>query len=185
MSPAIIAIRHACDESGRFQPVEQASERTWPDVENLSEGRLIEPYELCELDEDGVSRPRHAWELGLQFSIVEPAPQPGSFYQELHDCIGLFRIEMIRGRHCRSCDYDLLQQTTDGRFVRVVTHKLLHDRLGQKLIKRRLVERGPNRRCARRRMLVWDRRVPHYTAPRAAGHNSTPLAGLVPRSCDG
>ena len=80
-------------------------------------------------------RARHTWEPGAQFSIVEPAPQPGSFYQELHDCIGI-----ILGRQCRPCDRDLLQQMADGRFVRAVTtHKLLHDRPGQKRIKRRLV----------------------------------------------
>ena len=38
MSAAIIRIRHALDEAGRLQPVEQANERNWPDVENLSEG---------------------------------------------------------------------------------------------------------------------------------------------------
>jgi hypothetical protein len=150
MSAAIIGIGYARKEAGRLQPVDEANERARPDIENLREASLVEPYEPREMDEDKASRVRHAREPRVQFSIEEAAPQPCSFYQLLHDCIGIFRIEMIRGRQCRSCDHDLLQQTADGRFVRVVTtHKLSHDRLGQKLIERRLVERGPSRRCAR------------------------------------
>jgi hypothetical protein len=186
MSPAIIGIGYTRKEAGHLQPVDEANECARPDVENLRKSGLVEPYEPREMDEDGASRPRHAWELRVQLSVEEAAPQPGSFYQELHDCIGIFRIEIIRGRQCWSCDRDLLQQMADCRFVRVVAlHKLSHNWLGQKLIKRRLVERRRSRRRARDRTIVWDRHVPPYTAPCAAGHNSAPLAGSAPRSCDG
>jgi hypothetical protein len=152
MSAAIIGVRHAGDESRRLQPIEQASERTRPDVETLRESHLIEPYELREMDEDSASRARHAWELGSQFSIEETAPQPGGLLQQPHDCIGFIRIGIILRQQYRPCDHDLLQQMADGRFVHVVaTHELSHDRLGQKLIKCRLVERGPSRRRARGR----------------------------------
>ena len=46
MSAAIMRIRYALDEAGRLQPVKQANERNWPDVENLSEGGLIGPFVL-------------------------------------------------------------------------------------------------------------------------------------------
>ncbi len=41
MSAAIIRIRYALDEAARLQPVKQANERNWPDVENSSEGGLV------------------------------------------------------------------------------------------------------------------------------------------------
>ena len=64
MSAAIIRIRYALDEAGRLQSVEQANERNWPDVENLSEGRLIGPFVLRQLYEDSASSESHAWQLG-------------------------------------------------------------------------------------------------------------------------
>jgi hypothetical protein len=76
MSAAIIRIRHASDEAGRLQPVEQANQRSWPDVENLSEGGLIEHFMLREVDEDGASGASHAWKLGAQLSVVATTRQP-------------------------------------------------------------------------------------------------------------
>jgi hypothetical protein len=46
MSAAIIGIRHALNETGRLQSVEQTYERNWPDSENVSEGSLIERFVL-------------------------------------------------------------------------------------------------------------------------------------------
>jgi hypothetical protein len=46
MSAAIIGIRHALNETGRLQSVEQTYERNWPDSENVSEGSLIEHFVL-------------------------------------------------------------------------------------------------------------------------------------------
>ncbi len=46
MSAAIIWIRHALDETGHLQSVEQTHERNWSDGENLREGGLIEHFVL-------------------------------------------------------------------------------------------------------------------------------------------
>src|SRR5271163_2163130 len=92
MSAAIIRIRYALDEAGRLQPVEQANERNWPDVENLSEGGLIGPFVLRQLYEDSASSESHAWELGAQCAVVETASQPGCIEQQPHN-----RIRIIRG----------------------------------------------------------------------------------------
>jgi hypothetical protein len=81
MSAAIIRIRYALDEAGRLQPVEQANERNWPDVENLSEGRLIGPFVLRQLYEDSASSESHAWELGAQRAVVATASQLGCLVQ--------------------------------------------------------------------------------------------------------
>ena len=64
MSAAIIRIGYALDEAARLQPVKQANERNWPDVENLSEGGLIGPFVLRQLYEDSASSESHAWQLG-------------------------------------------------------------------------------------------------------------------------
>jgi hypothetical protein len=77
MSAAIIRIRYALDEPGRLQPVKQANERNWPDVENLSEGGLIGPFVLGKVHEDSASSASHAWELGAQRAVVATASQPG------------------------------------------------------------------------------------------------------------
>jgi hypothetical protein len=46
MSAAIIGIRHALNETGHLQSVEQTYERNWPDSEDVSEGSLIEHFVL-------------------------------------------------------------------------------------------------------------------------------------------
>src|SRR5277367_4986508 len=123
MSAAIIKISYALDEAGRLQPVEQANERNWPDVENLSEGGLIGPFVLCQLYEDSASSESHAWEVGAQRAIVATASQPGCLEQQPHNHIWIIRARIIfgqlRGR-------GLLQQTADGRFVRPVRYGRLH-----------------------------------------------------------
>jgi hypothetical protein len=81
MSAAIIRIRSAFDEAARLQPVKQANERNWPDVENLSEGRLIGPFVLRQLYEDSASSESHAWELGAQRAVVATASQLGCLVQ--------------------------------------------------------------------------------------------------------
>jgi len=81
MSAPIIRIRYALDEAGRLQPVEQANERNWPDVENLSEGGLIGPFVLRQLYEDCASSESHAWELGAQRAVVATASQLGCLVQ--------------------------------------------------------------------------------------------------------
>src|SRR5258705_984007 len=100
MSAAIIRVGHARDEAGRLQPVEQANERNRPDVENLSEGGLIDPFVLRELDEDSASCASHAWKLA-HLSIVTTAPQPSSLVQQPSDRIGIIRVGIILGPQCR------------------------------------------------------------------------------------
>jgi hypothetical protein len=91
MSAAIIRIRYALDEPGRLQSVKQANERNWPDVENLSEGGLVEPFVLRQLHEDSASSESHAWELGAQRAVVETASQPGCIEQQPHNRIRIIR----------------------------------------------------------------------------------------------
>jgi hypothetical protein len=81
MSAAIIRISYALDEAGRLQPVKQANERNWPDVENLSEGGLIGPFVLRQLYENSASSESHAWELGAQRAVVATASQLGCLVQ--------------------------------------------------------------------------------------------------------
>ena len=81
MSAAIIRIRYALDEATRLQPVKQANERNWPDVENLSEGGLIGPFVLRQLYEHSASSESHAWELGAQRAVVAAASQLGCLVQ--------------------------------------------------------------------------------------------------------
>ena len=98
MSAAIMRIRYALDEAGRLQPVKQANERNWPDVENLSEGGLVEPFVLRQLHKDGASSGGHAWEVGAQGAVVATASQPGCIEEQPHDHIRLIR-GVIRGDH--------------------------------------------------------------------------------------
>jgi hypothetical protein len=52
----------------------------------------------------------------------------------------IIRIEIILGSSRPPGGRGLSQQIADGRFVYLVaTHQLLHDRLGQELIKRRFI----------------------------------------------
>jgi len=81
MSAAIIRIRYALNEAARLQPVKQANERNWPDVENLSEGGLIGPFVLRQLYENSASSESHAWELGAQRAVVATASQLGCLVQ--------------------------------------------------------------------------------------------------------
>ena len=103
MSPAIIGIRHARDEAGSFQPIDEADECARPDIESLREASLVEPREPREMDEDEASRARHAREPCVQLSIEEAAPQPASLLQQPHDRVGIIRIG-IPGRRRWPCD---------------------------------------------------------------------------------
>src|ERR1700722_3419352 len=98
MSAAIIRIRYALDEAGRLQPVEQANERNWPDVENLSEGGLIGPFVLRQLYEDSAPSESHAWEVGPQRAVVATASQPGCLEQQPHNHIWIIRARIILAR---------------------------------------------------------------------------------------
>jgi hypothetical protein len=117
MSAAIIRIRSAFDEAARLQPVKQANERNWPDVENLSEGRLIGPFVLRQLYEDSASSESHAWEVGAQRAVVATASQPGCLEQQPHNHIWIIRSRIILGPRRRLRGRGLLQQTAHGRFV--------------------------------------------------------------------
>jgi hypothetical protein len=150
MSAAIIGIRRARDEAGRLQPVEQANDRSWPDVENLSEGGLIETFVLRKVDEDSASCASHAWKPRAQLSVVATARQPSCLMQQAHNRIGIVGAGIIIGLRSQPRGRGLLQQMADGRFLRPVpTHEQLHDRFGQDLIKRRLIASAESRRLAR------------------------------------
>src|SRR5580693_2665409 len=97
MSAAIIRIRYALDEAGRLQPVEQANERNWPDVQNSSEGGLIGPFVLRQLYENSAPSESHAWEVGAQRAVVATASQPGCLEQQPHNHIWLLRARIIFG----------------------------------------------------------------------------------------
>ena len=111
MSAAIIRIRYALDEAARLQPVKQANERNWPDVENSSEGGLIGPFVLRQLYENSASSESHAWEVGAQRAVVATASQPSSLEQQPHNHIWIISPRRRLGGR------GLLQQTADGRFV--------------------------------------------------------------------
>jgi hypothetical protein len=121
MSSAIIRIRYALDESGRLQSVKVANERNWPDVENLSEGGLVEPFVLRQLHEDSASSESHAWEVRAQRAVVATASQSGCLEQQPHNHIRIIRVGIILGPQRRLRGRGLLQQTADGRFVRPVS----------------------------------------------------------------
>jgi hypothetical protein len=123
---AIIGVRPAHDEAGRLQPVEQANERNWPDVENLSEGGLIGPFVLRQLYEDGASSESHAWEVGAQRAVVATASQSRCLKQQPHNHIRIIRAGIILGPRRRLRARGLLQQTADGRFVRPVILNARH-----------------------------------------------------------
>ena len=97
MSAAIIRIRYALDEAGRLQPVKQANERNWPDVENSSGGGLVGPFVLRQLYENSASSESHAWEVGAQRTVVAIASQPGCFEQQPHNHIRIIRAGIILG----------------------------------------------------------------------------------------
>ena len=126
MSTAIIRIRYALDEAGRLQPIEQANERNWPDVENSSEGGLIGPFVLRQLHEDSASSEGHAWEVGVQRAVVATASHPGCLEQQPHNHIWIIRAGIILGPRRRLRGRGLLQQTADGRFVRPVILNIRH-----------------------------------------------------------
>ena len=123
MSAAIIRIGYALDETGRLQPVKQANERNWPDVENLSEGGLVAPLVFRQLHEDSASSESHAWEVGAQRAVVTIASQPSCLEQQPHSHIRIIRAGIILGRLRRR---GLLQQTAGGRFVRPVILNARH-----------------------------------------------------------
>jgi hypothetical protein len=120
MSAAIIRIRYALDEAGRLQPVKQANECNWPDVENSSEVGLVEPFMLRELYEDSASSGCHAWEVGAQDAVVTTASQSSCLEQQLHNHIRTILTGIILGPRRRPRGRGLLQKTADGRFVRPV-----------------------------------------------------------------
>jgi hypothetical protein len=126
MSATIIRIRYALDEAGRLQPVKQANERNWPDVENLSEGGLVEPFVLRQLDQDSASSESHAWEVGAQRSVVATASQPSCLEQQPHNRIRIIRTGTILGPRRRLRGRGWLEQTADGRFVRPVILNARH-----------------------------------------------------------
>jgi hypothetical protein len=121
MGAAIIRIRSALDEAARLQPVNQANERNWPDVENSSEGGLIGPFVLRQLHEDSASSESHAWEVGPQRTVVAIASQPGCFEQQPHNHIWIICAGIILGLRLRLRGGGLLKQTADRRFVRPVS----------------------------------------------------------------
>ena len=173
MSAAIIRIRYALEEAGRLQPVKQANERNWPDVENLSEGGLVGPFVLRQLYEDGASPESHAWEVGAQRAVVATASQPGCLEQQPHNHIWIIRAGIILGPRRRLRGRGLLHQPADGRFVRPVSkHEQLHDRFGQELIKRRLGGSADSRRANRGCAAVLRTPVPIRVAPCSVGHYS-------------
>jgi hypothetical protein len=64
----------------------------------------------------------------------------------------------------------LLQQAPGARLVSpIAKHELSHNRLGEKLVKRRLVDWRPRRRSA----ALGHGRVPIGGAPGRTGHHST------------
>jgi hypothetical protein len=169
VSAAIIGVGHARDEARRLQRVEQANKCHRRDVENSSESGLIDPFVPREMEENSASRASHAGKLA-HFPIVATAPQPSSLVEQRYNRIWIIRVGIILGPRCRPDVRDLLQQMADGRFVRpVATHELLHDRLGQELIKPRLVGREPRRRRTRGCAAIRCGRIPPSIAPSPAG----------------
>ena len=139
MSAAIVRVRHTLDQTSRLQSVEQANEGNWPDVENLRDSGLIEPFVVRQVDENSVSRASHTWKLGAQLPVTPTARQPGCLMQQA-DNIWNIGAGIVIGRRCRPRSGGLLQQMVDGRLVgSVAMHEQLHDRLRKELIKRRLI----------------------------------------------
>jgi hypothetical protein len=97
MSAAISRIRHALDETGRLQSVEQTYKRNWPDSENLSEGSLIEHFVLRQVHEDSASRASHAWEPRAQLSVEASTRQPSCLVQQPHNRIRIIRAGRLHG----------------------------------------------------------------------------------------
>ena len=97
MGATIIGIRHARDQAGRLQPVEQTNECNRPDVENLSECGLIDTFVLREANEDGTPRTSQSWNLGAQLPIVATAPQPSRLVQQPYNRVWIIRVGIILG----------------------------------------------------------------------------------------
>lgn len=169
MGAAIIGVRHPCDETCRLQPIEQADERHRRDVENLSEGGLIDAVVPREMKEDRASCASHAWEQGAHFPIIAPAPQPGRLMQQPCERTKIVRVGIIPGLD-RPGGHGL-QKQAGGRFVGMVaTHKQLHDRFGQQLIKRWFVGGEAGRRRAWGCGAGWSGRAPDIAVSCFACH---------------
>src|SRR5271156_2052340 len=100
MSAAIIRIRYALDEAAGLQPVKQANEGNWPDVENSSEGGLIGPFVLRQLYENSASSESYPGEVGAQRAVVATANQPGCLEQQPHSHTWIIRAWIILGPRC-------------------------------------------------------------------------------------
>src|SRR5258708_28327540 len=144
----VISVGHTDDKAGGLQPIEQASERHRPDVENLSERSLIDPFVLRQMRQDNASGAGHSGKLGTYLPIVTTAPRPSRLVQQPNNRVGIIIIDAaIRRLPCRASSRGLSQQMADGRFVCLVaSHQLLHNWLGEELIECRLGGWEPGRR---------------------------------------
>ena len=73
MSAAIIGIRHSNHEARGLQPIEQANEHNRPDAQNSSQGRLIDPFVVSEMNEDGASCVSHTRKSSANLSLAASA----------------------------------------------------------------------------------------------------------------
>jgi hypothetical protein len=119
MSAAIIGIRHALNETGRLQSVEETYERNWPDSENLSKESLLDRFVLRQVDEDSASHPSHAWESRAQLSVVASTRQPSCLVQQPHNRSRIIRAGRLDGLRCWPRGRGLVQQIADGHFIQV------------------------------------------------------------------
>jgi hypothetical protein len=152
MGAPVVRIRHARDKAVRLQSIEQANKCHRGDVETVCEGGLVDAPELREMDEHGAPRAGHPGKPGAHGFVAAPAPQPGGFVQQPGDRVrtrgSRFLRHATRYRGWPAGD-NVLPQPADGRFVcPVALHKLLHHRLGQKLVERQRVARALSGRSA-------------------------------------
>jgi hypothetical protein len=184
MNAEIIGVGPPHDQAGRLQPVEQANERNRPDVEDASQGGLIDSFVPRQMAEDNASCAGHPRKPGAHLAVKVPGPQPASLVQQTNNCpeiiragiipAGIIGIGIIRAGTAGRLQgppgsRGLLHQMADGRFVGpVAAHELLHDGLGQELIERRLVGRRLGGRraqgCAAVRPFLGSGRIRlHYS----------------------
>jgi len=178
MGATVMRIRHARDKAVRLQSIEQANKCHRGDVETMSEGSLVDARRPLETDEDGAPRAAHPGKAGAHGFVAAPAPQPRGFVQQPGDRVRTRGPRFLRhATRYRGwpAGRDVLPQPADGRFVcPIALHKLLHHRLGQKLVEQkrvgrtlshRLIQVGRGTRCGRTRSV---------TVPNRTRHNSTP-----------
>ena len=93
--------------------------------------------------------------------------------QQLYDRVVIVRGGIIVGSRRWLGGRDLLQQMTDGCFVRpIAMHKQSHDRLGKELLQRRLIGWRPSRRRAKDSAGVGSQSVPIHRTVSPARHHS-------------